>query len=104
MEINRNEAITVNGTSAVVLSVEKDNANVKRESIILINTSTGGQKITIAIDAEASANAGIVLSPGGSWNDSRDGNYYPTQKLITAISDIAGGRISLQERATRSDL
>jgi len=57
MEINRNEAITVNETSAKVLSVEKDNANVKRESIILINTSTGGQKITIAIDAEASANA-----------------------------------------------
>jgi len=97
MEFNRNEQATI-GTSASVISVEKDNANVKRKSIIVINTSTGGQVITIAIDAPAVAGAGIVLSVGGSWQDSQDGGYLPTQKQITAISSAAGGLLSIQER------
>jgi len=101
MEINRNEAQTINDT-AVVVSTEKNNENIRRESIIIQNTSAGGQIITIAIDAEASAGAGIVLSSGGSWQDSRDGFYLPTQKLITAISSAAGGTIAIQERNVRT--
>ena len=97
MEINRNEQLTI-GTTAEVVSVEKNNANLKRNSIILINTSTAGQKITIAIDASAEANKGIVLSAGGVWSDSRDSSYYPTQALITAVSDAADGKLSVQER------
>lgn len=97
MENNRNELISV-GTSPVVISVEKGLANAFRQSIIAINTSTGGEIITLAIDSEASAGAGIQLSPGGSWQDSRDSGYLPTQKQITAISTGAGGKLSLQER------
>ena len=97
MEINRNEQLTI-GTTASVVSVEKNNANLRRNSIILINTSTGGQVITISIDAEAVANQGIVLNPGGNWSDSRGDTYYPTQALITAISDLADGKLSIQER------
>jgi len=86
------------GTSPAVVSIEKDNANGKRHSIIIINTSTLAQVITLAIDAEAQALAGIVLYPGGSWQDSRDSGYYPTQKQITAVSSAAGGTIAIQER------
>lgn len=97
MEINRNEAATIGATASVV-SVEKDNANVKRKVIVLQNTSTGGQTITISVDKEAVANEGVVLSVGGVWQDSQDGEYMPTQKVITAISSAVGGQLSIYER------
>jgi len=97
MENNINQSITV-GTTATVISVERDNNNGKRASIIIINTSTGGETVTIAIDNTAVAGAGIVLSPGGVWSDSRDGGYYPTQKFITVIGSGAGATIAVQER------
>lgn len=96
-ELNRNESITV-GTDAVVVSSEKGVANAMRSNISIINTSAGGQVVTVAIGAEATAGAGIVLNPGGSWQDSRDGQYMPTQKHITAIASAAGGVIAIQER------
>jgi len=97
MENNINSIVAV-GTDPVVISMEKGLANLRRQSIIVINSSTGGQIITLAVDAQAVAGAGIQLSPGGSWQDSRDTGYYPTQKQITAIASAAGGQISLQER------
>jgi hypothetical protein len=96
-EFNRNEQITV-GTDAIVISVEKNNENNKRKSIILINTSAAAQVITIAIDAQAVAGQGIVLAVGGSWQDSQEGGYLPTQKQITVISNAIGGLVSIQER------
>jgi hypothetical protein len=95
-ELNRNESLTV-GTSAVVVSKSKTN-KTKRKSIILINSSSGSQVITIAIDKIAADKEGIPLYPGGSWQDSEDKGYIPTQKQITAISNIAGGVLSIQER------
>ena len=97
MEINRNETQTI-GTDAEVVSIEAGRNNTTRASIIIINTSTGGQVISLAIDAEAKASAGIVLNPGGFWSDNKEGDYLPTQKHITAISSAAGGTIAIQER------
>lgn len=97
MENNVNSSITL-ATSASVVSVEKDNSNGKRAAIIITNTSTGGEVVSIAIDAAAVAGAGIVLSPGGVWSDSRDGAYWPTQKHITALGSAATATIALQER------
>lgn len=96
MGLDRNESLTI-GTTAVVVSKDKQNAR-PRESIIIINTSTGGQKITLSIDSEAKDGEGIVIYAGGSWQDSKETGYKPTQKLITAISDLAGGTIAIQER------
>lgn len=96
MENDRNESITI-GTTATIVSKSKENS-LLRKSIIVINTSTSGQKITLAINTEAKDGAGIVLSPGGSWQDSEDDGYKPTQKLITAISNAAGGTLGIQER------
>ena len=97
IEFHRNESQTI-GVTASVVSVEKDNSNFKRQSITIINTSTGGQKITIAIGQTAVSGQGLQLGAGGSWNDSQDSGYKPTQREITAISDIAGGTIAIQER------
>lgn len=96
MEYNRNEVMEVSDTEATIISSEKANSNVKRQSIIVINS--GEVAVTISIDKEAAEFEGIYLSPGGSWQDSRDGGYYPTQKLITAIASDVGAYISIQER------
>lgn len=97
VEFNRNESQTI-GTTASVVSKETGNNNTYRSSILLINTSTGGQQITLAIDGEAAAGAGIVLYPGGHWDDNEGDYYIPTQKVITAISSAAGGKLAIQER------
>lgn len=97
IEFNRNEQITI-GTSTVIVSDEKQNSQFTRNSIIIINTSTGGQVITLSIDNEAVAGRGIQLGVGGSWQDSKDSGYLPTQRQVSAISSLAGGTISLQER------
>lgn len=97
VEINRNETQTI-GTSASVISKQMKTNNSTRSSIIIINTSTGGQTISLGIGQEAVSLSGIPLSPGGVWADSRDGIYLPTQEQITAISSAAGGTIAIQER------
>ena len=96
-EINRNEKETI-GTSAVAISRTQSLNNTFRSSIIIINTSTAGQVVSLAIGAEAINGAGIPLSPGGVWSDSQDGQYKPTQLQITAISSGADATISIQER------
>jgi len=58
MEIVRNESIAID-TDAVVISIEKNNVNARRNVISIINTSTGGQIITIAPDGVAVAGQGI---------------------------------------------
>jgi len=97
MERNSNTVSTID-TTPIVVSIEKGNQNGKRVSIILINTSAAAQKISLAIGSEATAGAGIVLAPGGTWQDSMDGGYYPTQQQITAVADGAGATLAIQER------
>ena len=97
MEYNVNNQVTV-GTSSIVVSEERYNRNALRSSIILINTSLGGQKITISVDTPATANQGIVIAPGGYWQDSKDNVYIPTQRQINAVADGAGALLSIQER------
>jgi len=96
-EINRNQALTV-GTSAVTLSEQVQYPTNERKVFSVINTSTGGQKITVSIGDEAQGAAGIVLSAGGYYHESHDAGFTPTQSRITAISDAAGGTVSIQER------
>jgi len=96
-EINRNIDLDV-GTSVVIVSNEIQFPTNERKLISLINNSTGGQKITIAIGDLAQSNKGIVLSPGGYYQESHDAGFTPTQAHITAISDLADGSLSIQER------
>jgi len=99
MYYSRNATQTV-GTATVEISEDKTTrANSKRIAIVLINTSSAGQTITVAIDGDAIAGSGIVLSPGGYWQDNQDGiGYYPTQARITAVASAPGATLAIQER------
>jgi len=93
-ELTNNRSILV-GTTSVLVSEE---CFQQRTAIIVTNTSTAGQKISIGISQEAVNGTGIVLSPGGTFQDSRDGKYLPSNQQINAISDAAGGSIAVHER------
>lgn len=96
MDSLTNKSISV-GTSAVKLA--DDLAPTQRKFISIINTSTGGQVISISINADPANGQGIVLSPGGSYTDSQDGaGYFPPSFNIQAISDLAGGKVAILER------
>ena len=99
MDRNRNASLTI-GTTAQIVSEEIQTNNLKRTIITLINSSIGGQIITIAIGDHAANNKGVPLNPGGYWQESIDAGFTPTQSFITAISDVAGGILSIQERIT----
>jgi len=96
MEININDNQTITELNATVISVERNNNNGKRASIII--TNTGNNPVTIAIGSHAEVYKGIVLFTGGVWSDSRDGAYWPTQQHITAIAIGAETSIAIQER------
>lgn len=69
----------------------------------LVNTSTGGQIISIAFGQDAVAGQGIVLSPGDAIIDSYspgDPPYLPFQTRISAIASAAGGTLAVTERVS----
>jgi len=90
-----NEEQTI-GTDASNVLPDRTALNQKRLSLIITNTSIAAQKITIAVDKEATNGAGIVLYPGGSWSEP-SGLNVPPQKKISAISNLAGGTLSVYE-------
>lgn len=89
-------SVTV-GVTTVELSSEKN--NLKRTEIIITNTSTVNQVITLGIGQDAVAGVGIVLYPGASYVASIDSKYKPTNGRITAISSAASGSIAIFERS-----
>jgi len=89
------KSITV-GTSVVVVSDQQTFS--KRVLFSLINTSTGGQTISIAFGQDAAASQGVVLAPGGYYSESKDPSFDPTNDQITAVSSGAGGTLALMER------
>jgi len=91
----RDEVISVGTT---VVKVSEDMYNSERNVIILTNTSTGGQIISLAWGKEAVAGSGIVLSPGGFHQESKDAGFKPSNKNITAISSGASGTLAVHER------
>lgn len=92
-EISRNEKITV-GTSSIQIAPRR-----KRTLILLRNTSSGTQKITVCFGfKEAVVNEGAVLEPGDVIVDANSEGYKCWQDVITAISDSANGQLSIHER------
>jgi len=92
----RNEVLAV-GTSNVLVS--RQPVNRRRKNITITNTSAGAQKITIFKGiGVATAGAGIVIQPTGSWTDS---TVNPAalcyQGTISVISDAVAGQISISE-------
>lgn len=91
---NRNVAVSV-GTASVEISPTRDQE--ERVLISIVNTSTGGQTISLAFGQEAAAGSGVVLYPGGFYQESRDTNKI-VQEQISAISSLAGGTVAVSER------
>lgn len=92
---DRNVSIAV-GTTNVVLSEQKDQQ--RRVSFSIINTSTGGQVISITFTDEAGAGLGIPLSAGGFYSEAESEGFKCTRSRICAISSLAGGTIAMTER------
>lgn len=93
-ELSSNSSVTVGTTSTQV----SGDCFQQRSAIVITNTSIGGQIISLSIGQEAIANAGIQLGPGGVYQDSRDGAYFPSNQQINAISSLAGGTLAVHER------
>lgn len=84
------------GTTVVELSAEK--CNTKRVEMIITNTSTLNQVITLGIGVNAAAGVGIVLYPGSAYIAAIDARYRPTNDRITAIASAAAGSVAYFER------
>jgi hypothetical protein len=91
----RNASITV-GTTVVRIAEELQPG--QRQALSLVNTSTAGQVISLSWGQEAGALIGVVLYPGGSWSESVDSAFMPSERLVTAVSSAAGGTLAVQER------
>lgn len=94
--INKTEVV---GTTAVNVLPDRTALNEQRTALIITNSSTAGQVITLSIDSQAVDNQGIILYPGGSWEQTANSGYLPPQKRISAISDAAAGQLSIYEEA-----
>ena len=93
----RNASLAVN-TTPVVVSEEQYEGCAQRKVIFITNTSAGGQVITLSPDTDAVAGVGIVIGPGGFYQDSADSGYIPNQSRISAVSNLAGGTLAIHER------
>ena len=89
------------GTASVLVNVQQEAG--ARKALSIINTSTGGQKVSLAWGKAAVSGAGIVLYPGGSWSESEDGTFNPSNMEVWACADIAAATISIHERVTTRD-
>jgi hypothetical protein len=94
---SNNSSLTV-GTDVAIVSEAKLNGYSERIRLIIVNTSSAGQNISVHVDSEAVANSGIFLYPGGSISWTKDSSMMPIQQnRVTAISSAAGGTISIYE-------
>jgi len=98
-ELSPRDAVFTVTTS--VQEIDPEIGNGERTLIIINNTSTLGQKITIAWGKDAVAGSGLVLLPGALWYESMDSEFKPSNLRITAIADGAGATLTLHERVRR---
>jgi len=89
------------GAASVQVAVQQEGG--ARKALSIINTSPSGQTISLAWGKAAVAGAGIVLYSGGSWSESEDNTFQPSNMEIWAISSAAAGTISIHERVTTRD-
>lgn len=98
-ERNRNVKFTLPTTSTIIS--EQLGFDSQRVFISIINTSTGGETVSLGIEDEAKAGQGIVLSPGGTYSESADGINFPTNAQFTALGSANTATIALAERIRR---
>lgn len=85
-------AVVVEITSAVVVA-----ANINRKGLVVRNTSTSGQRISLGLSgAVAVLDSGITLYPQDSFSM---GEYDFSTGAVTSIASAASGRLSVQEHS-----
>lgn len=94
--VPRDAVVTV-GASSTELSPEVGISG-QRRVITITNASTGGQVIRITFGKEGDGSIGIILYPTGSWSESIDSAYRPTNLRICAYANAAGGTVNIHER------
>jgi hypothetical protein len=95
-----NESFTVTTTSLQI----KPKCFQQRVAMVITNTSTQGQIISIGIGTEAVAGSGIQLAPGGTYQDTQDGQYKPSNEEVNVISSAANGTIAVHHRVVDGGL
>jgi len=98
-DIYRNVGVAVD-TTTTVLSEAKNTNHQQRKVITIINNSSAGQIISIAIEDEAGTTIGGILNVGGHYQESQSEDFLPTNARITAVSSAAGGTVAIMERIT----
>jgi len=98
----RNVSVAV-GTANVQMA-EEIFGDALRTVLVVTNTSTAGQIITLSPDKDATVGEGIVLYPTGSWMESIDNKFTPTQKRIFAKASAAAGTLAVHERITSGEV
>ena len=94
----RNETVAV-GVASIIVSEPRKKEQNPRITILVRNTSAGGQVITVNLGMSvAVAQQGIVLKPNESYTDTTSEGYQSYQGGISAISDLAAGVLSIMER------
>lgn len=91
----KNSALSVGTTPTLLSPVLPLGA---RKSLVITNTSTGGQIIYLAWGEVAQVGRGIALYPSGTWCESIDNAYIPSTQEIWTVSSAAGGTLAIQER------
>jgi len=98
-QYTRNASIAVR-TSATLVSPEL--LEGQRYALVLTNTSTGGQIISVSWGDEPANGKGIVLYPaGGTHSESIDSSFIPNNQMVRAISDGVNGTLALHERIVK---
>ena len=90
-----NQAVTAITTTSQLLSLGK-----ARDELIITNTSTTGQLLTLSFGKPAVSLAGIVLAPYGVYYINRAEGFKPTSSDIYVISNAAAGALAIFERPT----
>lgn len=93
--IPRDVTYTVGATS---VELSPETGNKQRQVLVLTNTSTGGQSISLAWGKSAEAGVGVVLLPGEHHVESIDKGFIPLNISVNAIASAEGGTIALHER------
>lgn len=96
-----NTSVTVDTTFSQILG---EISTGQRQSLVIVNTSTSGQKVTLAWGQEASTDNGIVLYPAGTHAESIDSAFIPLNTYITAVASAAGATLAIQQRVIPTEV
>ena len=98
MVMNKLVRDTVLTLGATDTTISEAVYNGTRANIVLTNTSSGGEVISISIGTAAVDGQGIVLQPDQAVIFSKDSGYTPSNLRISGVDDGGGtGTLAIHE-------